>query len=290
MQRSILNDMVDANGWTVYLGSIAGLNEGAMATEITYRKTDGNYTAVRIPLTESSVVITNAEPNTEYTYRTLYFNREKFMEIIYSVNETRTVRTNFREVSIPRDRFKNAALPGDFYTPSGSSNGMEKAWNGVGYATAYDNCFCTVQATPMPFHFTIELGRTVILNRLKIYPYQSGIYSSSFPRFFEIWGSNDPPADGSFDNWNKLGTWEIHKPSGYGAGADVGTITDEDREWIRNGGDYAVEVSDETPNPFVPVKYLRIKVLNTFDTYRYSRPSDWVIIGELEFWGAILEE
>jgi hypothetical protein len=287
-QRTI-NETVDSNGWTVYLGNTADLNEGATGTEITYRKTDGNNATIVIPVTESVAVITDAEPDTEYTCRTMYFIKEKYMEVFYSIEETRTVTTNLTETLIPRDKFKNAALPGDFYTPSGSSTAIEKAWNGVGYATAYDNCFCLLQTTPMPFYFTIDLGSTVILNRLKIYPHSSGIYTGSFPRFFEVWGSDDPPEDGSFDNWHKIGEWEISKPSGYGEGFDVGDITNEDREWIMNGGNYHVEVTAETPDASVPVKYLRIKVINTFDTYCYSRPSDWVIIGELEFFGSVLE-
>ncbi|MDR2774132.1 MAG: DUF4959 domain-containing protein [Tannerella sp.] len=200
--------------------------------------------------------------------------------------------TPFEEVRIPPDRFKNAKLPTDFYEPSGGNSTyvLEGLWNGQTYATSYSGAFCTPNSTPIPFHFTIELGRTAIINRFKIYPHSTGIYTNSFVRFFELWGTDEPPLDGSFDNWHKIGDWEIFKPSGYGEGAEVGTVTDEDRNYITSGGDYNIESTAEIPNPFIPIKYLRFKLNNTFETYRTGATQAYVVLAELELWGKIVEE
>jgi hypothetical protein len=200
--------------------------------------------------------------------------------------------TPFEEVRIPHDRFQNAKFPTDFYETAGNdpSYALEGLWNGTAYSTSWSGNFCTPNYTPIPFHFTIDLGRTVIINRFKIYPNSSGIYTNSFVRVFELWGSDDPPLDGSFDNWHKLGDFEIFKPSGYGDGANVGTVTDDDRNYIVSGGDYNIEPTDEAPDPYIPIKYLRFKLNNTFDTYATGATQGYVVLAELEFWGRIIEE
>jgi hypothetical protein len=108
-------------------------------------------------------------------------------------------------------------------------------------------------------------------------------------RFFEIWGSDNPPLDGSWDNWHLLGKYEIFKPSGYGEGKEVGPVTQDDINYITDGGDYNVMFSDEVPDPYIPIRYLRFKILNTFETYSTGAKSAFVVIAELEFWGRIIK-
>ncbi|MDR3245158.1 MAG: hypothetical protein LBT50_01845, partial [Prevotellaceae bacterium] len=286
-RRTILSELVDGTGvWKINWGS-ANVTEGAIASEIEYQKLDGSKKTVTIPASESVTIISDAEAGTEYRYRTLYFVPGKFMETVYSNYETRTVSTKFEEVLIPRDRFRNAALPGDYYTAYSSTYVLEKLWDG-GISGLYSTEILNPPKAPQ--HFTIELGRTVIISRFNMYPRSTTneLYKSAGPRFFEIWGSMDPPSDGSWDNWYKLGEWQQLKPSGYGAGADVGTVTAADEAWFRSGGNYTVEATDAIPNPFIPIKYLRFIIVHTFGSYAGAASGN-LTIAELEFYGGIFE-
>jgi len=258
--RPILSETVDgANVWKINWGS-ANVSGGAVAIEIEYQKSDATKKTVTIPASESSTIISDAAPGTEYRYRTLYFVQDKFMETLYTDYVTRTVSTKFEEVPIPHDRFRNAALPGDYYTPYAAAYVLENAWNG-NISGIYASALITPPKTPQ--HFTIEIGRTVIISKFNLFPRSSRdeLYQGAGPRFFEIWGSMDPPPDGSWDNWYKLGEWEQFKPSGYGPGSTVGPITAEDEAWLRSGGNYTVEATVAIPNPFIPIKYLRFVLL-----------------------------
>jgi hypothetical protein len=282
--RSIMSEIVDGEGiWTIKWGS-ANVREGAIGTEIEYQKGDGTKKTVTISVSESVTIISDATPGSEYKYRTLYLVGEEPVSTNYV---TRIISTKFLEVFIPVDRFRNAALPGDYYTAYNGSFPLEKAWDRSGglYATE-------LLSPPLaPQHFTIEVGRTVIINRFKMYPRggNSELYRDAGPRLVEVWGSMYPPSDGSWNNWYKLGAWEQLKPSGYGVGADVGPITDEDVAWFNSGGNYVVEATAEIPNPFIPIKYIRFKVVHTFASYSGAASGN-LCIGELEFYGGILEE
>ncbi|MDR3245946.1 MAG: hypothetical protein LBT50_05880 [Prevotellaceae bacterium] len=286
--RPILSETVDRTGiWTINWGN-ANIAGGAIATEIEYQKSDGSKKTITIPVSETVTVISDAETGTEYRYRTLYFVPEKFMETVPSSYTTRIMPPKIDEVLIPRDRFRNAALPGDYYDAYASAYSLEKLWDG-GIAGIYSTKILSPPKAPQ--HFTIELGRTVIISRFKMFPRNgnSELYTGGGPRFIEVWGSMDPPPDGSWDNWYKIGEWEQYKPSGYGAGVNVGTVTTEDEAWLRSGGNYVVGATAAIPNPFIPIKYLRFNIVHTFGTYA-GVASGNMTIAELEFYGGIIEE
>ena len=137
------------------------------------------------------------------------------------------------------------------------------------------NGFHTVSPVEFPHHFTFDLGGTYKLSRYTMW--QRGlIQSTSFlyghgnPRRWEIWGATDPPSDGSWDGWTKLVECESIKPSG----SPIGTVTNEDREYAMRGHEFMI------PLDAPPVRYIRIKVLNTWGGAAYSH------VMELSFWGA----
>ncbi|MDR3245310.1 MAG: hypothetical protein LBT50_02630, partial [Prevotellaceae bacterium] len=211
--RPITSDAISVLGaWKITWGN-ASVRDGAISTELEYQKRDGTKNTITIPSSEPITTISDVEPGTEYRYRTIYFIPDKFLETIYTDYSTSTAPI-IEEIMIPVDRFRNAALPGDYYTAYNGSFPLEKAWDRSGglYATA-------ILSPPLaPQHFTIDIGRTVIINRFKMYPRSgnSELYRDAGPRLVEVWGSMDPPSDGSWDNWYKLGGWEQLKPSGYG--------------------------------------------------------------------------
>jgi hypothetical protein len=202
--------------------------------------------------------------------------------------------TPVEEIKLPKDGFKNFPLPTDSYLPYGgfSQWSVERLWDGVEYTddiSFYTSLFTTSTSTPMPQHVTIFLGRPMSISRMQMFPRAivQELYSSVAVRIFELWGTTDPPLDGSFDNWHRLGLWEVEKPSGYGVGSDVGPITDEDREWFKSGGNYEVQVTDETPDPYMTVTYLRFRTVHTFVTYGTEATNGQITLGELTFYGQL---
>src|SRR3546814_7952421 len=81
-----------------------------------------------------------------------------------------------------------------------------------------------------PGWFTIDMGQDVLLSRMQLFQRLLLPYCNCWARNFEIWGSNAPDDDGSWDSWMLLGKFEFKKPSGL-PGFEY---TNEDMEYVRN--------------------------------------------------------
>ena len=178
------------------------------------------------------------------------------------------VLTPLYEEEISKDKFKNAALPTDTYDPvenNYSAYSIDHLWDGV--ATDRNSMFATTKSAPIPQWFTVDLGRTVTVSRVKLHHRGKGsrqeiqVYSGSNVKQFELYGSLSPNPDGSWDDsWTPLGTFNTTKYSG-----ESPTLTEEDHQYACvQGVNYDLEESEFAPNPFVQVRYLRFKVLETF--------------------------
>lgn len=196
------------------------------------------------------------------------------------------VLTPLYEEVIPKDKFKNAALPTDTYEPvegNYNSYSIEHLWDGV--ATDRNSMFATTKTAPIPQWFTVDLGRKATISRVKLHQRGKGsrqeiqVYSESNVKKFELYGSLSPNPDGSWDeSWTPLGTFVSHKPSGESA-----TVTEEDHQYACvEGVNYDLEESEFSPNPYVPVRYLRFKVL---ETYMGQTTSGSIWISEMDVYG-----
>jgi hypothetical protein len=201
------------------------------------------------------------------------------------------VLTPYEEVEIPKNKFSNAKLPTDSYASAENNNNyaFEQLWDDR-IVSAGSGFYASPTTAPMPQHFTINLGRKVAISRFKMWPRSSEIYNGSAPRTWELWGSDNPASDGSWDSWFLLGIYSQFKPSGYGDGSAVGTITSEDTEYFRNGGDYELVPNEDVPDPYRTVSYIRFKTTSTFSTYGTESTTGQLIIGELTFWGQLRDE
>lgn len=128
----------------------------------------------------------------------------------------------------------------------------------------------------IPNHLTIDMGQTAKLSRIIFHQrgYKSNtplLYSSGDVKFFEVWGSNNPSADGNFASWVKIETCEITKPSG----SPIGTNTSDDINAAVGGREFPMPLEAE------PYRYIRIRVIETWG------PVDYFWIGELDFFGQI---
>lgn len=175
--------------------------------------------------------------------------------------------------------FRKHILPTDTYechkwNTVTQGNDMTKLWDGI---TGADPLFHTKTNTSMPQWFTFDMGETYRLSRFLMHArwYQSDetfTFKGGHPKKFEVWGSNNPNPDGSFDgSWVLLSAYESIRPSGGGL---KDPLTAEDRQLAKNGEDFAIP--DEAPS----VRYIRFKTNETWGFYKY------MFLQELTFFGA----
>lgn len=177
------------------------------------------------------------------------------------------------EKKLDKSKFKEVDLPTDDY--------LGHSWGGISPRSMYflwndqwangSDVFHTKTGDPrMPQWFTFDLGVRAKLSRFKLYHRDSGdgLYVGGDPEEYEIYGSNDPNPDGSWDNWTILGHFTSIKPSG------PGPVTAEDTQFAGiDGEDFVFDAS------VPPVRYLRFKTLKTWGDFQY------IFISELTFWG-----
>jgi len=177
--------------------------------------------------------------------------------------------TPFLEELITKETFKEVKLPTDTYLFV-ESYSMPRVWDGKHQY----NIFATPHTSSMPQWFTFDMGKKVIISRFKEFQYLESPYSGSSVKKFELWGSNNPDADGGWANWQLLGTFNSFKPSG----RPMGTVQPEDRAYaIDNGEDFEID------GPVPAVRYLRFKTLETYGGGKQ------VVITELTFWGQVVQ-
>lgn len=124
-------------------------------------------------------------------------------------------------------------------------------------------------AAKMPQWFSFDLGVTARLSRLTYYMRQSVYFNLHNPREVEIWGSNNPPADGSYNNWVLLTTHKQLKPSGL----PVGQLSQADKDAAIAGE--SIPIPPDAPK----VRYIRFKTLRNWTD------GTFVNFNELTAWG-----
>ncbi len=135
---------------------------------------------------------------------------------------------------------------------------------------------------PIPFQFTMDMGKSAKISRLKMWARNDNrqqYFQATHPKEFELYGSNAPALDGSWDSWTLIGTYEGVRPSGLPFGRVANT---EDITYARSGEDF--EVDWEHPGGF---RYFRIRVNSTWNGIREQSLDNAlsVVIAELQFFG-----
>lgn len=148
----------------------------------------------------------------------------------------------------------------------------------------FQNPKTTIPYAGLPSSISIDLGRPFMLSRIVFWP-RSGrdavtyaqLYDFTHPKTFELWGSNNPSADGAYDTWTLIDSYLSERPSGEVAPGNANS-TDLDRQTALNGENF--DIPEDTP----PYRYLRYKVLSTWGNQNYWSCS------ELQFYGIPVEE
>lgn len=234
-----------------------------VGVRLNYTNTDDELKEIVIEKDSVKTVLADYKPGTEISYTTL------FLPVALAIDtfNTDVLTVEAPEISYPeldKAKFSEYALPGD--VPSAWGWVLPFLWDGQ---VAEGRGFHTPDA-PLPHRFNIDLGVTSKLHEVKLWQRQDFLYAAGNVRKFEIWGSNEPAADGSFDGWVKLMDGNSIKPSG----SPDGSATQQDLDYARAGELFRFDAD-------VPaVRYIRFNILELWS------PSQSSHIMELSFWGS----
>ncbi|WP_158275375.1 DUF5000 domain-containing lipoprotein [Pedobacter sp. HMWF019] len=178
--------------------------------------------------------------------------------------------TPYSEIRLDRSKFSPFPLPGDAELAYGTF--VKYMWDG-NYNQARWPCTFTVESAATPQTITIDLGVTKALSRLVLFPRTedgTNFYVRGNLKDYEVWGTNNPSANGSYDNWMLLGSKTIVKPSGLPAGTESG----EDLAYAQKGW----EMEFEPGQP--PYRYVRLKCLKNWQNAYF------MMITQMEVYGS----
>lgn len=191
--------------------------------------------------------------------RDRWYNRtDTLSEVVNPWFEVLLDKTKFRKVTLPTDYnigYKGGELP--------------FMWDGNHGLPDYNS-------TPgfgLPQWFTIDLGTTAILSRIKIHlrTYSNTyLYNSGAVKLSELYGSLDPNPDGSWDSsWTYLRECRSVKPSGLPQGQN----TAEDLEYAKAGEEFTFENAPVT-------RFIRWKVLENWGGVTHANIDEIYIYGQ----------
>ncbi|WP_069657957.1 DUF5000 domain-containing lipoprotein [Arcticibacter eurypsychrophilus] len=174
------------------------------------------------------------------------------------------------ETTIPKSGYRAVSLPTD--VGINTSTSIAGLWDGD--TRDWPRMLMTSSTVLSQQWITFDIGKLSTLSRIVIWDYpeylngRTYFYGGNIKKF-EVWGSDSPPADGSFNNWVKLGTFESVKPSG----SAYGVNTSEDVSIGAAGLNYTFDLG--APK----VRYLRIKNLENW------QGTTFMSIGEVQVYG-----
>lgn len=168
------------------------------------------------------------------------------------------------EEKLDRTKMKGVVLPTD--APLGYSGNIAGLFDG----NTKDGFYHSGDAARMPQWFTYDMGVTAKLSRLTWFMRGGFYYTLHNPRVVEIWGSNSPNPDGSFDSsWTLLTSYTQIKPSGL----PEGQLSQADID----AGDAGETIT--FPLNIPKVRYIRFKTLKNWSNGTY------VNFYEIMMWG-----
>ena len=165
---------------------------------------------------------------------------------------TPIISTPDQVIKLDKTKFSDGRLPGDASFSGGYP--FEFLWNND--TTTFSTYKTDIRA--LPHSYTIDLGVDYMkLTRIHIHYYNKWpIYTYNFndPKVYEIYGSNNPAEDGTWDSWKLLIECKKVKPSG----EPLGEVTEADTAYNLLGETF------QFPEPHVAYRYLRFKILETW--------------------------
>lgn len=181
------------------------------------------------------------------------------------------------EQQLDKKLFRALKLPSDANTFG--SGPLANLWNDkvAGGSSSNNTWFRSANGSGVPHWVTFDLGVTAKLSRFSEIPRGAEdepnlLYSAGDPQLYEIWGTDNYNPDGSFTGWTKLMDCEVVKPSGL----PVGVNSNEDLLRAQEGHQF------KFPAGLPPVRYLRIKLVQTFGNADYFWMAEMTLFGEIQ--------
>ncbi|HWK57144.1 MAG TPA: DUF5000 domain-containing lipoprotein [Parapedobacter sp.] len=175
------------------------------------------------------------------------------------------------EESIPKPYVK-VDLPTDYTVAHNSGTAyLERIWDGNYGGSDY----VSVPGHGVPQWFTFDMGTEARLSRVVLFNRTQAqyLYNSGAVKRWEIYGSNNPNPDGSFDDsWTLLMECQSIKPSGLPAGEN----TEEDRAYAAAGEEFIF------PEGTPPVRYLRWKVYENWGKVTHVNIVEIDLFGQVQ--------
>jgi hypothetical protein len=177
------------------------------------------------------------------------------------------------ETALPKADYRPIALPTDA-TQEYTSTSLSYMWDGN--IMDWPRISLTKTTILTPQWVTFDLGKPATLSRIMIWDYPEYLnagrtyYYGGGVNQFEIWGSDNPPADGSFTNWTLMGTFQAKKPSGSAYGVQTG----EDYAAANAGFSYSLKIG--APK----VRYLRIKNNKNWQGTTFMSVAEVLVYGD----------
>lgn len=229
----------------------ADVNETGVVLKYTNRS--GNEKSLEIPTTETVTVLTDYQSGTELSYRTGFIPDTTSIDVVYAQWETiPALQVVYRELD--KRKFVPCLLPGDAGDAWGWT--MPHLWDNI----TTDQMGYHTPSCGRPAHFTFDLGVKAQLSEVTVWQrpntqWDTYYYASANIKRFEVWGTIDPAADGSWDNWTLLGEFESVKPSGL----PLGENSSEDTRKAEMGESFGI------PTDLPLVRYIRIRFIEAWD-------------------------
>lgn len=181
------------------------------------------------------------------------------------------------EQQLDKKLFRLVTLPSDakFF----GSGPLTNLWNDkvVGGSSSINTWMRTANGSGVPHWVTFDLGVTARISRFVEIPRgafdeNNLLYNAGDPQLYEVWGIATLPTDGTFDGWTKLADCEVVKLSGLPGGVN------SNDDILRAQAGFQFNVEATAP----PVRYIRIKMLQTFGNADYFWMAEMTFFGELQ--------
>lgn len=245
VNRTLQSVTQDADGNMVL--NWAAAPTGEQGVEITYTGDDGKTRNKIVPAGETQTVLNDYKGPSTLTYISRCKPDSSSFIFFYPKEGALTTALPQFERQLPKKGFKVLELPTDVKD------------GGYGWLVNYmwDNNYNTpgfATQSIIPCWFTIDCAKAAALNRFKVWQANDRLYVGESVKTFELYGSNQPAADGSWESWTKIGSYESIKPSGL----PVGQNSDADIAFAKAGEEFSV------PAGTAPFRYYRFKLLTNW--------------------------
>lgn len=242
VNRTLKSLETSPDGNQIYL-NWGGAAIGETSIEVKYIGLDGQEKTITAQPDELVTILPDYQSRSQLTYRSEYKPDTLAFESYYPPASTATLPMYERQLS--KAGFSVLELPTDVKSNHGWL--MPYLWNDnihSGFATQ----------NQVPCWFTIDVGQTAALGRIKFWQATDRLYRIENVKTFEMYGSNNPAADGSWGSWTLIGSFTSVKPSG----KPVGENTQGDIDYALAGEDFYF--AEGTPK----FRYYRFKLLTNW--------------------------